>query len=351
MERFLAVTVFNTWINSENLGDKIIMKYCNSIINALFPSSIIYELPTHTKLNYRSYRLFSQSRVRFVCGTNLLKSNMNVRKLWDINLMEALLLRDIILVGVGWQTYSGKPNLYTRILLRNILSKQYIHSVRDEYTKNKLEEIGIKNVLLTGCPTLWDSDSISVNGKQKSDTVVFTLTSYNKNQYLDRSFITVLIRNYEKLFFWPQAFDDIEYFESLNIDHSIIMLPPCLSSFDALLDNEIDYVGTRLHAGIHAYNRGRRVFIIGIDNRALEMIPLGLKIVDRNQNDLLEVEINKDYVTNFNILKPSIEKWQKQFEQIQIGESRDSIILETLIRIHKFISKKLHSRFKIKQKN
>ena len=50
-------------------------------------------------------------------------------------------------------------------------------------------------------------------------------------------------------------------------------MSPTLEAFDNLLESEIDldYIGTRLHAGIRAIQKKRRSIIIGVDNRALEM--------------------------------------------------------------------------------
>ena len=77
--------------------------------------------------------------------------------------------------------YLGKPNFLSKVFLRNLLASKMIHSVRDEYTKEKLLKIVIKNVLNTSYPSTWNLTESHCNKilKTKSDAVVFTLTDYS----------------------------------------------------------------------------------------------------------------------------------------------------------------------------
>ena len=48
------------------------------------------------------------------------------------------------------------------------------------------------------------------------------------------------------------------------------------------MSENIDYVGTRLHAGIRALQHKKRTIIIGIDNRAIEKAKdFNLTVIDR----------------------------------------------------------------------
>ena len=54
-------------------------------------------------------------------------------------------------------------------------------------------------------------------------------------------------------------------------------------------DKELDYVGTRLHAGVRAMQKGRRSIILSIDNRAREMgKDYNLNVIERN--DIYKLE-------------------------------------------------------------
>ncbi|MEI3046520.1 MAG: polysaccharide pyruvyl transferase family protein [Romboutsia timonensis] len=64
-----------------------------------------------------------------------------------------------------------------------ILSKNYIHSVRDERTKRFVEELGYK-AINTGCPTMWkfNDEFCKEVPTKKSDKVIFTLTDYSHDR-------------------------------------------------------------------------------------------------------------------------------------------------------------------------
>ena len=83
-------------------------------------------------------------------------------------------------------------------LLKILLSKTYLHSVRDEYTKDMLERIGIKNVINTGCPTMWSltEEHCKQIPIKKSNSVVFTITDYNKKPFCRFIFLSM---NFETL--------------------------------------------------------------------------------------------------------------------------------------------------------
>lgn len=74
----------------------------------------------------------------------------------------------------------------------------------------------------------------------------------------------------------------------------------------------IDYIGTRLHAGIRALQNSVRSFIIGIDNRAIEMANDCLPVL--NQHNLSELTtLIKDYSLDLTIPFENINQWRAQF--------------------------------------
>ena len=80
-------------------------------------------------------------------------------------------------------TYAGGNSSfydpYTRYIYKNIFSKEYIHSTRDEKTKIFLENNGFK-AINTGCPTLWGltDDLCKQIPCQRKKKVIFTLLSF-----------------------------------------------------------------------------------------------------------------------------------------------------------------------------
>ncbi len=314
------VLIFNTSICSRNIGgDSIIMEAVQNELYNIFPDSMFFHTITHDKVWKKTYRLNKDSDYSFIGGTNLLSSNMHVYNQWKINLIDSVFLKNIILMGVGWWQYQNKPNLYTKILLNKVLSKTQLHSVRDSYTEKMLRSIGIANVINTSCPTMWKltKEHCAKVPKTKAKEVVFTLTDYNKDVEKDKKLINILLNNYQTVYFWPQGDGDIEYIKTITDSNKINILGPSLRNYNFLLEDkniDIDYVGTRLHAGIRALQKKRRTIIIAIDNRSEEKSKdFNLKVLNRRNLDQIENIINEDFITNININQENINIWKKQF--------------------------------------
>ena len=313
------ITVLDTSVGSCNGGDEIIMQAVQKHLEDVFPEAHICRGFTHFYNSWPSYQLFRMSRFRFVGGTNLLSSHMLRYKQWKINLIDRVLLKKVILMGVGWWQYQGKPDLYTQYLLSHILDPEATHSVRDSYTREMLADIGIHNVVVTGCPTIWDlsDDHCSRIPRDKAQSVVFTLTDYSRDPRMDRKFVNTLFELYESVYFWPQGTGDSEYLESLGASGKIHRVLPHLSSYENFLKNKLDqleYVGTRLHAGIRAMQAGRRTVIIGIDNRAVEMgLDFGIPVCQRSNLGELPEMLNTPFSTRIRVPVQTIRCWKEQF--------------------------------------
>ena len=91
-----------------------------------------------------------------------------------------------------------------------------------------------------------------------------------------------------------------------------------LSAFEAVLTGgKVDYVGTRLHGGIHALNYGIRTIIVSVDNRAAEMgRDLGLPILERCCiAGELEKRIREAFETKIHIPQDNIDRFRNQFRR------------------------------------
>lgn len=309
------ISVFDTSIANYNLGNEIIMDAVNQELDSIFQDEMIIKLPTEDiKNKARSYNC--QSKLTFVGGTNLLNSNLLKYRQWDLTPRNAIFLKRCILMGCGWFQYETiNITNYSKWALNRILSKEYIHSVRDEYTKNKLTSIGITSIN-TGCPTLWKLDEKlqKINGRAKSADCVVTFTDYNQNPERDLKIFNILKQNYDNLFLFPQGSGDLEYLSNLGILNEFKLIPPRITHFNNLLDAGLDYVGTRLHAGIRALQKDQRSLIIGIDNRAIEMNnDFNIPVVKQEDINALHQLINKPFNTILNLPKDNIELWKKQF--------------------------------------
>lgn len=312
------ITLLDTAICTENMGDKIIMDSANRVIKETFNDSFYVHLPTHDKIGRMSYKHIKTSDFIFACGTNMLSSNMNRYNQWKINLIDSIFLDKAILLGVGWWQYQEKPNQYTRLLLKRVLHPEILHSVRDNYTFNMLRSIGIENVINTSCPTMWDltPEHCDEIPKKKGNKAIITLTNYNQDFLLDKKFVDIVNENYDKVYYWVQAYEDLPYLKDKLKITNFEIVPPTLEALDKVFkeNEDLDYIGTRLHAGIRALQFKRRSIILGIDNRATEKSKdFNLKVLNRKNIEELNNLINSEFKTDINIPLENINKWKSQF--------------------------------------
>ncbi len=320
-----TIIMLDTSVGSLNQGDEIINYSIRKNWEGIFNENYIMRIATHTPM-YSTFQSFlyrkklsviKNADLKFLCGSNALYTNM-LRPLptWNINLTNCGLVCNTICLGAGIGINSKKVNGYTKKLYSKVLSKDYIHSTRDERTRDFLVELGYKAVN-TGCPSLWglSPEHCAQIPLKKSNSVIFTLTYYSPDKDNDRALLNILRSNYNKLYFWPQCFKDLEYMKSLGNNEEIEIVPPNLDAYDAILDTDIDYIGNRLHGGIFAMQH--RTIILAIDYRAREMHQnYSFKCVERKRiKEELPASINSEWNTEINGLKfELIRKWKRQFE-------------------------------------
>ena len=89
--------------------------------------------------------------------------------------------------------------------------------------------------------------------------------------------------------------------------NEIEIINPHLSDYDNFLKkHEVDFIGTRLHGGIRALQHKRRSIIIGIDNRATELVN------QENISNLSKI-INSNFKTEIILPKTNIQTFLSQF--------------------------------------
>lgn len=310
-------------IGTSNMGDYIIQDAVKKYIRQIFPSSFVSTFPSQLSRKMDSVNLMQGQDIVLVGGTNLLASNMESRFQWKVNPRDAYFLTNkIVLFGVGWWQYQESPNAYTSRLYNDLLSRNFIHSVRDSYTRDKLHGIGIKNVVNTTCPTLWEltpEKCLTIPRKKASD-VITTLTFYNKNYQDDRALISTLQANYRNVYVWIQGYEDLEYLKELAPGmERIITVNPDLAFYNEVLstNNDIEYVGTRLHAGVRALQLGKRTLIVAVDNRAVEISrDTNLNVIKREDINKCLDFINNDYSTDIRLPENEIQLWKSQFNNL-----------------------------------
>lgn len=314
------ILIFDPSLASDNGGDKIILDYCLKVLEKVFPSDYLVHIPTQDRLGNVARSFGKRNKYEILCGTNLLSAHMGPWRQWRITLRDTKYLNNICLMGVGWWQYENKKmSPYAKMIYQKALSHHLLHSVRDSYTENRLKEMGIDNVVNTGCPTMWGltKELCKEIPHKKADKVITTITCYHRAPEKDRIFLDILLNEYKEVYLWIQTIDDYDYVKNFYDINKFQIIAPNLQSLDKVLNEEnIDYCGTRLHAGIRALNYRKRCIVIANDNRALEISKdTGLPVVRLEEvNSHLEKYINMSFETKINMPYRNIEKWIRQFQ-------------------------------------
>ena len=345
MSKIYKISKINPCITTENLGDNIIEWYCNDVCSELFGEHMSINVPTRERLSRETMKKISSSDYAFVFGTNLLSSDMKKNRQWNITYTDVMKFKfaqvkkkdilhldykavleninsgHIVLLGTGWLDYQMAATGYTKKMLKALLDKEIIHSVRDSYTEQHLKSIGINNVINTACPTMWNLSEKFCEDipYEKADSVVTTITDYRMDAANDRLLIDILLKKYKIVYIWLQSLQDYKYLNSLEVGDSIKIIKPTLEAYDSFLrNNTVDYVGTRLHGGIRALNYKKRTCIIAVDNRAIEIAnDTNLPIINRTDiGTELEKWIDSDSKIRIKLPTENIQIWKNQFKKI-----------------------------------
>lgn len=258
-------------IGSNNLGDEIISQAVSAQLRRAFPGARILAIGSRDVGKW-SRALIRSADLVMLGGTNALSSSpvFGYRQ-FAVGFLEHLGLRNVVLLGVGWWQYQDGFGPFARAMYARMLRGDVRHAVRDGYTLDKMRRLGFDNALNTGCPTMW---SLSGFDTVVTDSVVVTLTDYNRDPTRDVSLLKAVTRKFRRIRFWPQGIEDVRYLKSLSSVADIgrvEILNPDLQALDRSFEEHPCYAGTRLHAGIRALQHQCPAYIVPIDNRATEL--------------------------------------------------------------------------------
>lgn len=307
---------------SANTGDLIIEESVENELRDLFPGWSLDKVSTHRRLGPGQRKKMRRADLIVIGGSNLLSSYMDRYFQWDLTLANAWAARGAVLMGAGWWRDQGPCNRYTKLLLNIVLSRRFGHSVRDSQAKDQLEKIFIPKVWNTACPTMWplmEKDTTSIRTAPGKE-VLCMLTDYNKEPETDLKLLKLLSARYEKVYFWPQGREDLEYIQELGFGGEI--LEGTLNALDELLREQtnLDYVGTRLHGGVRCLRAGKRCLTLEVDNRAREVgRDTGLPTVERSNLKAIAAWTNGSEPVRLRIPGEAVSAWKKQFEKLVNG--------------------------------
>ena len=328
---------------SNNLGDSIIRQAVVGELSELLPGWDWTFVPTQLPMTAEEMEKAVGSDLLVVGGTNLLSSQMQQYKQWQISMQDARSLNRVVLMGVGWWQYQDAPDAFTASILRSALSSSLPQSLRDRYSCEKLVSIGLENTVNTGCPTMWrlTPELLSRTPVTKADRALVMLTDYNKDRNADRALIELALSHYREVCFWPQGSQDARYICELvsGFDRKIAVVERSMTALDQLLQESepIDYIGTRLHGGIRCMQQSRRALVLGIDNRATEIASdTGLKVIPRKDLPAIQAWIAGSQPVEIRLNYPDIAKWKNALV--------DGLLIASGTPLSDFTTQRIHHR-------
>lgn len=318
-EKDVEIAFFDPSLDTYNLGDEIISYYCRQALNEFYDCDHTLVVQTHRIADKETRHRLIRVKKKIVFGTNLISPNVERYSIWAFP-KSLLGYRGTIAMGVGAGHHCEDASEMSQLVYGNIFSKEGIHSVRDSNTEFLFHQMGIHNVLNTGCPTLWNltPEHCQLIPTAKAKSVVATITDYDRDPVNDAAMLNILREEYSQVYVWIQGADDLAYLQTLINVNSVKIVEHSLAAYTAILENEeVDYVGTRLHAGIHALNYRIRSLVISIDNRAAEMgRDFALPVIPRESAAVcLRDWIYGRQETKLNLPWERIALWKAQFHK------------------------------------
>ncbi|WP_442680064.1 polysaccharide pyruvyl transferase family protein [Sphingomonas sp. ASY06-1R] len=310
------IALLDTSVSSDNLGDEIIMDAVRYELLDALPDAYFTTVATHDYLGRIGRKILKQCEFGILGGANSMSSQMLRGANWKISPLDLSPMQDkVVLMGVGWQDYHPNASRYARYVYERVLSKKYAHSFRDSYTLGKAQQLGRKT-LNTACPTMWrlDDAHCAAIPTTKAKSAVAALTFYRPDPDNDRKLMQRICDSYGKVYFWSQQAEDWEYLHSLgNFDVELIH-PNVRAYTDVLEGEDVDFIGSRLHGGIRAMQKGRRALIVIVDNRAAEIgRDTDLPTVARDNHARIAAWIEGSDPVRLKLPNEAINAWRTQF--------------------------------------
>ena len=152
-----SLTFINPALSTRNVGDLFIVDSLKKILD--FDPRTSIDLDPRQPITAADIDKVNQTRAAIIAGTNLWYRRLPKPSRWNFTLEQLERIRvPIIPFGVGTTRHFGEDNGFeaeTLDQIRCIHERCALAGARDERTLEVLNEAGIRNVSMTGCPTLF----------------------------------------------------------------------------------------------------------------------------------------------------------------------------------------------------
>ncbi len=192
MARILAL--INPSLSTQNVGDLFIDDSLKRILDYDRDHSV--EIDPRRPISTADIDRINSCEAAVIMGTNLWYRNMACPGRWMFTAKQLRQVRvPIIPIGVGTTRHDGEDNGFqadTLEQLRIIHASCEVGSVRDPRTAEALDQSGIRNIRMTGCPTIFRSLSPTWSQRPASSTKQVVVTVRKGQRDNVRRLISIL---------------------------------------------------------------------------------------------------------------------------------------------------------------
>ena len=155
-----VIAFINPAVSTENVGDLFIVDSLKRILD--YDRARSFDVDPRKPITRKEIeRINAEADAAVICGTNLWYRRMPKPGRWMFSLDDLNAIRvPVVPLGVGTTRHADDDNDFepeTLAQIRRIHESCAVGSARDWRTAEVLEAAGVKNVSMTGCPTLYRS--------------------------------------------------------------------------------------------------------------------------------------------------------------------------------------------------
>lgn len=293
----------------KNIGDYLIGERAKSLLKKYVDEDIL-EIDRFGNITQYIDKI-NQSKALILCGGPAYTSDI-YPGIYNLEDIYSRISVPIIPFGLGW---SGKPfhspeefkfKDKAQFFLNNIHANIHYSSCRDVLTKKILNQTGINNVKMTGCPVWYHLDSQKKEFHQLKEPKTIVISTGAKQELLSQSIS--LLKLTKKLF--PQSRIILSYHRGIlpgkgtpprkGISYSLIALYGRILGMEvrnvsgdlnkiAFYEDCDFHIGYRVHAHLDFLSRKKPSVLINEDGRGLGMVKtLNLPVFNYDDPHVLE---------------------------------------------------------------
>lgn len=217
-----------------------------------------------------------------------------------------------VLMGVGSDGPGATWLAPTTALQRHALSRHLLHAVRDEATRARLLELGIGNVVVTGCPSTW---GIGPTWRSEPGTVALLAVRHtDADEPLGRALIELVDARYERAVLLTLHPEDRRWVELVPDRWEVVA--PRVDALDGLIDTAgptLDVLGTAPYVAARCLEGGARCLIVDGDPATPSVLEaLGVPTYDRSLLALRR-DVDTEVEASLDTYDAAIDEWLGQF--------------------------------------